>query len=140
MINPAKVPVLVVDDDRFMRQLVVRLLSELGFKSSVEAEDGMDAIKQMKATQPEVQLVVLDLEMPKVDGFHFLDHVRNNPSVGYPNIPIIVLTGHANLENIRKAAEFGIHGFLVKPVSKANLEKQIQHALSSRPIDPEHFS
>jgi FixJ family two-component response regulator len=47
-----------------------------------------------------------------------------------------MLTGHSDMDHVREAAKIGIHGFLAKLVSKANLEKQIKRALSSPPIDP----
>lgn len=128
--------ILVVDDEKFTRDIVCRLLADIGYKSVIEAEDGQKALKMFMTHKSNVGLVILDIEMPKLNGVEFLRLVRTNPLSPNKDVPVVMLTGHSDMENLAEAAKLGIHGFLAKPLSKANLEKQIKRALTSPPIDP----
>ncbi len=129
-------PILVVDDESFIRSLVMRMLNELGYNKVEQAADGVEASRILLNAHPPIGAILLDLEMPNVGGFEFLKYARNAQEVPNKLIPIVVLTGHSNRENIIQAAKLGIHGFLVKPVSKVLLDRQIKHALTSPMIDP----
>jgi two-component system chemotaxis response regulator CheY len=131
-----QIQILVVEDEKFMRQLVCRVLSDLGYRRVVEAEDGQQGLKILATAREGIDLIILDIEMPVVSGLEFLRLVRTNPASPNRNVPVIMLTGHSDLESLKETAKLGIHGFLAKPVSKASLEKQIKRALSSPPIDP----
>ena len=128
--------ILVVDDEKFIRDLICRLLMDIGYKSLIEAEDGQEALRTLMTHKSNIGLVILDIEMPKVSGVEFLRLVRTNPSSPNKNVPVVMLTGHSNMESLMEVAKFGIHGFLTKPVSKSNLEKQIKRAMTSPPLDP----
>lgn len=138
MIDPdiANLQILVVEDEKFMRQLVHRVLGEFGCHNIIEAEDGAEGYQSLVSVRPRINLVLLDLQMPRINGFQFLQRVRKEEDPLVRDVPIVVLTGHAELENVAKAAQIGIHGFLVKPVSKAAMEKQLRRAISGPPIDP----
>jgi YesN/AraC family two-component response regulator len=128
--------ILIVDDEKFIRQLVSRTLHDLGYRFIKEAEDGEEGIKILNHADGLIEVVFLDIEMPKVSGLDFLRVIRSHDKVSIRKVPIIMLTGHSDMDHVREAAKIGIHGFLAKLVSKANLEKQIKRALSSPPIDP----
>jgi two-component system, chemotaxis family, chemotaxis protein CheY len=131
-----KISVLVVDDEVFMRKLIGRMLSELGFGAIVEAHDGIDGLAKLKLDTPHIDIVLLDLEMPTFNGFQFIEHVRSAADVPDPKVPIVVLTGHSERENVIEAAKLGIHGYMVKPVSKAIMLARLEKALTSAPVDP----
>jgi two-component system chemotaxis response regulator CheY len=131
-----KLQILVVEDEKFMRDLICRVLNDMGYKQVLGAEDGQAALKLLQALKRGIGLIFLDIEMPKISGLEFLHIVRNSPSSPNKNVPVVMLTGHSDIDNLREAAKLGIHGFLTKPVSKASLEKQIKHAQTSPPIDP----
>jgi two-component system, chemotaxis family, chemotaxis protein CheY len=132
----SKLHVLVVDDEPFIRHLVCRVLLDLGYRSTLEAENGDQGLKALRTAAWPVSLVVLDIAMPKMDGLAFLRYLRTDPASKYKQVPVVMLTGHSEIETLRECAKLGIHGFLAKPVSKANLEKQIKRALSSPAVDP----
>ena len=136
----AKLRILLVDDEKFICNLVQRMLMDLGYRSIATAGDGKEGLHTLVSASPPIDVVILDLEMPEIDGMDFLRYVRNDPATPDHEVPVVVLTGHADMENIQKAAAIGIHGFLVKPVSKAHLDKQIRRALEGIMIDPTKLS
>ncbi len=131
-VNFKDLGVLVVDDEMFMRTLVRRLLSEVGVVGeNIEfAGNGMEAAKALKNPERTYGLILLDLEMPGVDGFKFLDYLRSQKKPEISQLPVVVLTGHKDKGSVVKAAKIGIQGYVVKPVSRETLEKRIVAALS----------
>ena len=128
--------VLVVDDEVFMRQLIVRVLTEIGVKQIYDAENGNEGVTTLKNFGRTIDLVLCDLEMPEMDGFEFVRQVRGKADVPNPDIPVLIVSGHTDEDHIRKAVELGIHGFVAKPVSRKLLEDRITAALTSSTIDP----
>lgn len=127
--------VLLVDDEQFIRQLVGRLLRDVGVKEVMTATDGEEAVKKLNTYGGRVDLVILDLEMPNKNGFQVVQEVRNGAVGVDPQLPIIILTGHGQEDAVRSAVKLGVHGFLVKPMSRDALEKRMKIALESGPID-----
>lgn len=125
----ARLRVLVVEDERFTRQLVLRLLRDLGCREIQDAVDGADGLARLQQMHPPPDLVLLDLAMPGMNGFEFIQRVREMSAPERRDVPIVVLTGHGTEAAVRRAAELGISGYVVKPVARATLEKQILRAL-----------
>ena len=134
-----KLKVLVIDDLPFTRQLIVRLLEELGVESVIVAADGVEGLKAFDDSVVGFDLIICDLEMPNMDGFEFVRNLRDKPPFSDADIPVLIVTGHSEAESVQDAVEAGIHGYLVKPVSKKALEKRIIAAMSSPVIDPGKF-
>lgn len=127
--------VLLVDDEQFIRQLVGRLLRDVGVKEVMFAADGVEAVTKINTYAGRIDLVILDLEMPNKNGFQVVQEVRSGAVGINPELPIIILTGHGQEEAVKSAVKLGIHGFLVKPMSRDALEKRIKIALESGQID-----
>jgi two-component system chemotaxis response regulator CheY len=127
------VHVLLIDDEPFMIKLVDRLLKELGVVIVTTASDGADGLEKLaklQASRHPVDIVVCDLEMPNMGGLEFVKQVRTG-STGVPtNLPIVVLTGHAEEETVHEAVGLKISGYVVKPVSRNTLEKRLRLALT----------
>lgn len=104
--------VLVADDEPISRAVVGMRLSLLG-ATVVEAEDGISALAKLR--DGEFALAIIDLEMPKVDGFALLACIRVNPM--HKNLPIIVLTGSEDQPSIERAHALGANFFLKKPLN-----------------------
>jgi two-component system chemotaxis response regulator CheY len=115
--------VLIVDDQKTMRELLAESLRRLGVKQLVVAEDGLDAIKQLKGRI--INLVLLDVEMPRLSGEQTLAMIREDPELR--STPVIMVTGRADAEFVRRIASLGVDGYLVKPVSAAALLARIEH-------------
>jgi DNA-binding response OmpR family regulator len=116
------VHILFVDDDPIMREFAtVHLASDMG-RVSVAA-DGQEALDAIAADPPDIML--LDLEMPRMDGFETLAHLRADPSVA--PIPVIVVTGREDISAIDRAFDAGATSFLVKPINWRLLSYQVNY-------------
>lgn len=134
-----KLCALVVEDVPSMRQLLVHLLREIGFKDVITCEDGADALNRVEHSPYAIDVVICDLEMPIISGLEFIQMLRRNSRKDIRDIPIVVVTGHSEEKNLHQAVRLGVHGFLVKPVSRKALEARVRHALKNAPIDPDVF-
>lgn len=135
-VDMARLRVLIVDDEMFMRQLVVRLLSEIGVGHVTWAEDGAKAIEAIEKASAPFHAVVCDLEMPVMNGFAFIRHLREHSDPKLSRLPVIVLSGHTQESYLKEAVALGIHGFLAKPISRRKLESRLAAAINGPPIDP----
>ncbi len=128
--------ILVIDDEPFIRNLIARLLRDLGVRKVVEAKDGAEGLNKVSL---HIDLIICDLEMPNMDGFEFVRQLRTLDSIPKPTVPVLILTGHGDENSVRGAIDLGINGYLVKPVSKQALESRISKAVTSPMIDPAVF-
>jgi two-component system chemotaxis response regulator CheY len=125
--------VLVVDDDHYMRKVVRTMLAAMGVKTVWEACDGKAGLDAIRAETPD--LVIVDWDMPVIDGAQFVRMVRSPGEFPVPDVPIIMLTGHGERWRVVEAARIGAHEYLLKPVSTKALRDRIIASLSlSRPI------
>jgi chemosensory pili system protein ChpA (sensor histidine kinase/response regulator) len=112
--------VMVVDDSLTVRKFTGRLLEREGYRVAT-AKDGLDAIEQLKDSLPDVMLV--DIEMPRMDGFDLTRHVRNDPRTH--GIPIIVISSRTAEKHRSRAAALGVDAFVGKPYQEAELLQHI---------------
>lgn len=127
-----RLKVLVVDDNQSMRKLLRTMLLSIGVQKIEEANDGFSALVVIPKTKPD--LVIVDWEMPLLDGSEFLRIVRSPKEFSDPDIPIIMLTGHADRWRVVEAARYGANEFLIKPVSiKALHDRILDIVLRPRP-------
>ena len=101
--------ILVIEDDKFLRELISRKLIGEGF-DVLEAVDGEEGIKKIKEGKPD--LVLLDLILPSIDGFEVLTRVRDDPEVS--SIPIIILSNLGQREEVEKGLKLGAIDYLIK--------------------------
>ena len=114
--------VLVVDDNQYMRKVVRNILVNLGVKSIHEAPDGIAGLEAIRMFAPD--LVILDWEMPLLNGAELVRIVRSPGVFPVPDVPIIMLTGHVERWRVIEASRLGVNEFLKKPVSgKALLDR-----------------
>jgi putative two-component system response regulator len=107
--------VLVVDDDNVTRTLTLRLLEALGHDVEA-AHNGAEGLEKLKAG---VDLVLLDVVMPGMDGFELCERIRRDP--GGEDVPVIMVTAKASREDRLRAVEVGANDFIAKPVDEAEL-------------------
>jgi two-component system chemotaxis response regulator CheY len=123
--------VLVVDDNPFMRHMIRSLLGNIGVKKIFEAGDGIAALEMIRERSPSV--VVLDWEMPLLNGPELVRIVRSPGVFPMPDIPIIMLTAHGERWRIVESVRIGVNEFLCKPVSaKALLDRLFSILLKPR--------
>ena len=101
--------ILVVEDDKFLRELISRKLTGEDF-DVLEAVDGEEGIKKIKEGKPD--LVLLDLILPGIDGFEFLAKAREDPETS--SIPIIILSNLGQREEVDKGLKLGAKDWLIK--------------------------
>ncbi|MEI6413341.1 MAG: Hpt domain-containing protein [Pseudomonadota bacterium] len=113
--------VMVVDDSITVRKFTARMLDRHGFLV-VTAKDGVDALTQLQEHTPDVML--LDLEMPRMDGFELATHLRN--SEAYRSLPIIVITSRTGEKHRERALEIGVNRYMGKPFEENDLIATLQ--------------
>ena len=115
---------LVVDDSITMRRVTQRLLERRGARV-LTARDGLDAITVMQ--DHDIDIILLDIEMPRMDGYQFATHVRNDPKVKH--LPIIMITSRSGEKHRAKAIEIGVNDYLSKPYQESQLVAAIEALL-----------
>ncbi|MSR84330.1 MAG: response regulator [Candidatus Latescibacteria bacterium] len=113
--------VLIVDDDPAILTLLSTFFGKMDDYEVATATDGFEAGIQIAGSCP--QLIILDLMMPHIDGFRVCKGIKSNPQTN--QTIVVVLTGHATPENVRKALECGADYCLEKPVALADLERKL---------------
>jgi two-component system, chemotaxis family, chemotaxis protein CheY len=127
------IEVLVIDDNPYMRKVVRNLLTSLGVKNVHEAADGVAGLEAIRMFAP--GLVILDWEMPLLNGAELVRIVRAPGVFPIPDVPIIMLTGHVQRWRVIEAASLGVNEFLIKPVSgKALLDRMVAILTKPRPM------
>jgi two-component system chemotaxis response regulator CheY len=118
------VEVLVVEDNQYMRKVVRNILVNLGVKNIHEASEGIAGLEAIRMFAPDI--VILDWEMPLLNGAELVRIVRSPGVFPVPDVPIIMLTGHVERWRVVEATRLGVHEFLKKPVSgKALLDRMM---------------
>lgn len=107
--------VLLVDDSPYIRTIVRGLLVQIGVRHVTEAVDGISALEKIRQAAPDV--ILLDWEMPLLNGAELVRIVRSPGVFPTPDIPIIMLTGHGERWRILELLKIGVNEFLCKPVS-----------------------
>jgi two-component system, chemotaxis family, chemotaxis protein CheY len=125
--------VLIVDDNQYMRKVVRNILVNLGVKNVHEAGDGAAGLEAIRMFAPD--LVILDWEMPLLNGAEMVRIVRSPGVFPVPDVPIIMLTGHVERWRVIEATRLGVHEFLKKPVSgKSLLDRMMSILTNPRPM------
>jgi len=122
-----QIAALVVDDSITMRRVTQRLLERRGVKVYT-ARDGLDAITVLQ--EHNVDVILLDIEMPRMDGYQFASHVRNDPQ--RKNLPIIMITSRSGEKHRAKAIEIGVNDYLSKPYQEGQLVAAIEALLGKQ--------
>jgi two-component system chemotaxis response regulator CheY len=113
---------LVVDDSRSMRTIIIKQLKELGFEV-YEAENGHEAMSRLHEVK-NIQLVLLDWNMPEMDGLEVLSLIRAEPA--YKEVRVMMVTTESEMSRVATALEAGASEYLMKPFDReALLEKLI---------------
>jgi chemosensory pili system protein ChpA (sensor histidine kinase/response regulator) len=121
--------VMVVDDSITVRKVTTRLLERNGYQV-LTAKDGVDAMGQLQERIPDMML--LDIEMPRMDGFELATHMRNDERLR--NVPIIMITSRTGDKHRDRALAIGVNQYLGKPFQEADLLESIQDILGAEPL------
>ncbi|EDY87224.1 CheA signal transduction histidine kinase [gamma proteobacterium HTCC5015] len=119
-----KKTVMVVDDSITIRKVSARFLERNNYEV-VTAKDGMDAVAQLQEVRPDVML--LDIEMPRMDGYEVATHVRATQEI--EDLPIIMITSRTGDKHRERAMQIGVNRYLGKPFQEAELLEEITNLL-----------
>ena len=120
---------MVVDDSITVRRVMEKFLERNGLRV-VTARDGLDAISVMQEAKPDI--ILLDIEMPNMDGYEFATHVRNDDRVS--DVPIVMITSRTGDKHRARAIEIGVNDYLGKPYQEAELLEAIRRLLEERGV------
>jgi two-component system, chemotaxis family, chemotaxis protein CheY len=118
--------VLSVDDSAMMRKIIRGAVDTLGY-DFLEAVDGVEALEVIDEASNDVDLILLDWNMPRKDGFETLVALKNDPNT--QNIPVMMVTTEAEKGQMVKALQAGAHGYLTKPFSQQDLMTRMMACL-----------
>jgi two-component system chemotaxis response regulator CheY len=125
--------ILIVDDNSYIRRLTRTMLMNLGAKSVYEAADGLGALETIRTADPDI--MVLDWDMPVLNGPEVMRIVRSPELFPRPNLPIIMLSAEAKRSHVFEALRLGAHEFLIKPTSpKALQDRLLSIIIKPRPM------
>ncbi len=114
--------ILIADDQGSMLQLVRATLGQLGCTDVIACSDGMEALNRLSAQS--VDLIISDLNMPKLDGLGLLRAVRREAAL--QNTPFMLLTARGEEKPIKEAVALGVDGYLMKPFSVVALKNRME--------------
>lgn len=128
-----KLTFLVVEDQEYVRSLIVQLLKRLGVGRVLEESDGASALSLLRTTAPD--FILCDIKMDPVDGLELLREVRSGKDgIGDRRLPVVFLTSDSERATVMAAIESEVDGYLVKPVSLNELKAKIISVLNKRHV------
>ncbi len=126
-VRPEKLSVMVIDDSITMRKVTARILERRNIRV-ITAKDGLDAVAMLQTQVPD--LAILDIEMPRMDGFEVLAHIRNQTTLSH--LPVIMVTSRGGDKHRDRAMKLGVNDYLTKPYQEEQLLRSIRQILGER--------
>jgi two-component system chemotaxis response regulator CheY len=119
--------ILIIDDSKTVRNLVAFIMKREGFRVT-SAEDGLDGLEKLYST-PDVDLIICDVNMPRMDGFTYIKTVREQEA--YRDLPIIVLSTEGQERDIQEGLTLGANLYLVKPAQPEKMVRNVKMLLGN---------
>ena len=132
--NKELVSILVVDDEKFQLDLLIRHLKREGYTNTETAENGHRALEVLQSKV--FDIVLLDIDMPELDGIAVLERLKRDDKLC--SIPVVMVTGHEDYETITKCIELGAEDYLPKPVHPAILRNRITATMVKKRLAKEN--
>ena len=114
---------MVVDDSRAVRLILSKTLRELGF-DVVQAANGREALEIMSRERPEIELALVDWNMPEMTGLELVRSIRGNPS--YNGVRLMMVTTETEIEQVAAALEAGANEYMMKPFTREAIEDKLR--------------
>jgi YesN/AraC family two-component response regulator len=121
--SPTSISMVIADDSSIMRDLLTMILKSIGINIVGEALDGQEAVNMADQYKPEA--MCLDLEMPNMSGMEALEKIKDD----HPKIKIIIISGHADRDKVKRAIELGACGFIIKPFEAQQVIQTVRKLL-----------
>lgn len=116
------VKILLADDDAGFSRMISKKITEIGY-TVITAADGKEALELIRTQLPDV--IILDITMPRMDGFTVLEEIRKKPASKKWQ-PVIMVSGHTDLENLRKAYNLEADHYITKPCKSEDIRKVVE--------------
>ena len=120
--------VLSVDDSGVMRRIIGRTVDVLGY-GFLEAGNGLEGLEVLAKNHADIALIILDVNMPEMDGFEFLARIKANPD--FKSIPVMMLTTESERGKIIQAIKAGAVNYICKPFTPEDLTVKITDSLGA---------
>jgi len=117
--------ILIVDDSKTVRNLVAFIMKKEGFKFTT-AEDGLDGLENLYSSE-HIDLIISDVNMPRMDGFTFIKTVREQDA--YRDLPIVMLSTEGQDKDIQMGMSLGANLYMVKPAQPEKMVKNVKMLL-----------
>lgn len=118
-----KKKIMIIDDEEQIRKLLLRILSTAGYEV-VSASNGKEALEKLRSVS--VDLIMLDMNMPEMDGLSFLRRVKES---NITHVPVLMISGEHNPENIVESYKLGVYDFIRKPEQTEVMLKRVENGL-----------
>ena len=122
--------VLLTDDSTTMRKIQRRVLTAMGIEDVTEASNGKEALEKLKEANYDFTFLLLDINMPEMNGMETLKQIRSNPDSAH--LPVIMCTSVAEKSQVLDAIKAGASNYVVKPFQPDDLKKKIEQTLSKQ--------
>ncbi|MDS4019877.1 MAG: Hpt domain-containing protein [Candidatus Competibacter sp.] len=129
-VRQERISIMVIDDSITMRKVTARILERHNIHA-ITAKDGLDAVAMLQTQVPD--LAILDIEMPRMDGFEVVAHVRNQPYLRH--LPVIMVTSRGGEKHRERAMKLGVNDYLTKPYQEEQLMQSIRKILGERALE-----
>lgn len=125
--------VMIIDDHRSMRSIIRSLLNQIGVTSTIEAEDGVQALEQLnRIGAPEIDLILCDLMMDGMDGLEFANNLRRSQTLSKSQTPLLILTAETDKFLLDVVRQVGVSDIVNKPISAPDLCRRIEQLVGFR--------
>lgn len=121
--------VVVADDEQFSRSIIMRMVRDLGCEHSFQSVNGQEALEAIKQLGRKLSLLIADFNMPVLNGLQLLKLIRTGQAGVPHDLPVIMLTGHADSGLVGAAMALDVDAFVIKPVSKQMLATRLTKVL-----------
>jgi chemosensory pili system protein ChpA (sensor histidine kinase/response regulator) len=126
--HDARITVMIVDDSVSVRRITAKILNAAGMET-ILCRDGVDALETLQRLPTAPDLVLLDVEMPRMDGYELLSTLRSQSD--YETLPVVMVTSRSGDKQRNKAQQLGATDYLVKPYDEDELVTTIQHHVAN---------
>ncbi len=123
--------ILIVDDSRIMRRSIGKVAAEMGLEV-LEAENGADALSKLQNNSRDISLIVLDWNMPVMDGYQVLKKIRSISA--FNQMPVLMATSDGVESDVKRALVAGATDYLIKPFTKEDIKARIAKLIAPCPV------
>ncbi len=128
-VDISKLHILVVEDENYTRGGMIRMLEGIGTGQISSAPDGHEALTILQKAERRVDVILLDLQMPRVNGYEFIKKLRNEFEPPLSDTPVIVISGHSEKKALDRVRGLGVSLFLLKPITADQALTRIHAAM-----------